>query len=99
MAKNKIIWTGQAIHQFKSSIDHIAGNSLQNALSVQERILLKIEQVAQHPMSCPQDKDKEINDGTYRRLLILKHYIVYKVGPGSITILRIRHTSRLPKQY
>lgn len=59
MAKNKIIWTGKAIHQFKSSIDHIAGNSLQNALSVQERILLKIEQVAQHPMSAHKIKTKK----------------------------------------
>ena len=99
MAKNKITWTVQAIPQFNNTIDHIAGDSLQNAMSVQQRILSKLEQVAQHPLSCPQDKEKEMNDGTYRQLLTLKHYIEYKVSPGSITILRIRHSSMLPKQY
>lgn len=99
MAKNKIEWTTSAIRQFNNAIDYIAGDSAKNAEAAQKAILTKLEQCSKHPASNPPDQTKTDNDGSYRRLLVLSYYISYKVGEDSITVLRIRHSKMLPKQY
>lgn len=47
----------------------------------------------------PLDKFKLNNDGTYRAYEIYHYRISYRVLKNEIRILRIRHTSRNPKEY
>ncbi|MES2543442.1 MAG: type II toxin-antitoxin system RelE/ParE family toxin [Bacteroidota bacterium] len=43
------------------------------------------------------DKHKNKNDGSFRTFFVYDYLISYQITPDSIQILRVRHTSRKPK--
>jgi len=45
------------------------------------------------------DKYKQNNDGNFRVFELHRYRIAYYVGESEIRILRVRHTSREPRNY
>ena len=88
-----------ALKQFNSAIDYISNDSIQNAEKVRMKILKKIESLSLYPEIYSADKYKINNDGSYRAFELYHYRIAYRVTNKEIRILRIRHTSREPKQY
>ncbi len=99
MANRKITWSKTALKQFEFSINYIAEDSLQNAEKVRKEILEKIENIIANPEIYSTDKYKTNNDGSYRAFELHRYRIAYRFIVKEIRILRIRHTSREPKDY
>ena len=87
------------MRQFNKAIDYIAKDSIQNAEKVRKEILQKIEDLSDNPEIYSPDKYKENNDGNYRTFELHRYRIAYYVGKAEIRILRVRHTSREPRNY
>jgi len=96
---HKIKWSAISIKQFNAAIDYISLDSPQNAENVQNKILNKLERIAQSPGICPPDKYKKKNNNNYRAFSIFRYMISYRIENDGIEILRIRHTSMKPKFY
>lgn len=92
-------WSKAALKQFEEAIIFIAKDSVQNALKVEMDILSKIKSLSRNPEIYSLDKFKTDNDGNYRAFELHKYRVSYKITSRIILIVRIRHTSRLPKLY
>jgi len=68
MAKRKVTWTKRATRQLNEFIEYILQNSPQNADSVKERILNKVNELADEKMVHRKDPYKKNNDGNYLSL-------------------------------
>jgi plasmid stabilization system protein ParE len=99
MTKRKITWTKRATHQFNAAIEYIRKDSGQNADKVKEKILDKINELADGKAVHRIDPYKKNNDGNYLYFEILKYRIVYYAESQEVFIMRVRHTSMNPKQY
>jgi plasmid stabilization system protein ParE len=99
MGNRKIVWPKTALKQFEVAINYIAEDSIQNAENVRKEILEKIENIISNPEIYSTDKFKTNNDGSYRAFELHRYRIAYRFTEKEIRILRIRHTSREPKDY
>lgn len=99
MSKRKVIWAKRASRQFNAAIEYIRQDSEQNADKVKDRLLSKINELADDKMVHRIDPYKKNNDGNYLYFEILKYRIVYYTEPKEVFIIRIRHTGMEPKQY
>jgi plasmid stabilization system protein ParE len=99
MAKRKITWTKRATHQFNIAIQYIREDSEQNAEKMKEKILYKINELANNKITHRKDPYKKNNNGRYLYFEVLKHRIVYYNGEDEVFIIRIRHTKMEPKKY
>jgi toxin ParE1/3/4 len=88
-----IHWTELALDDLKSIHDYISKDSQVYADRMVEKIISRIDQIEQLPMSgriVPEFENRnmrELIEGNYR--------IVYKVTVTQISILRIHHAARL----
>lgn len=87
------------MQDFNDAIRYIAEDSLQNAEKVKEDILGKVAHLAEYPSIYPPDRYKKENDGNFRAFELHRYRISYHVSLKEIRILRVRHTSREPKEY
>lgn len=99
MANRKISWSKTAVKQFEDAINYIAEESIQNAEKVRIDILEKIGNIIHTPEAYSIDKYKANNNGSYRAFELHRYRITYRITEKEIRILRIRHTSREPKDY
>jgi len=99
MANRRISWDVQALKQFNKAILYIAEESIQNAEKVRIEIIEQIEILVAHPEKYPLDKYKSNNTGNYRAFELHRLRVAYYIGPDTIRILRVRHTSREPQNY
>lgn len=99
MSKRKVTWAKRAIRQFNAAIEYIRQDSEQNADKVKERLLSKINELADDKKVHRKDPYKKNNDGNYLCFEILKYRVVYYAEPKEVFIIRIRHTSMEPKEY
>lgn len=83
----------------EEAIKHIALDSIQQAEKVRLTILLKVARLATHPAVYPPDKYKKDNNGNFRAFELYRYRISYYESATEIRILRVRHTSREPKEY
>jgi len=97
--KNKISWSAASIRQFSNAIDYIRLESEQNAESVYAKAINKLNSVVINPTSCPPDKYKVMNDGTFRAFVVDRHRISYRIKKNEIRVLRVRHSSMKPKYF
>ncbi len=91
--------TTQALRQFNAAIEYIRKSSEQNADTVKQKLLSKIGELADDKVVHRKDPLKKDNDGHFLYFEILKYRIVYYTKPEEVYIIRIRHTSREPKEY
>jgi plasmid stabilization system protein ParE len=99
MAKRKVTWTKRAARQLNAALAYIRKESDQNADTVKERILDKVNELANDKVVNRKDPYKKNNDGNYLYFELLKYRIVYYAEPAEVFIIRVRHTSMEPKKY
>ncbi len=99
MANRKIVWSKTALKQFEAAINYIREDSIQIAEKVRREILEKIQNITADPEIYYTDKYKTNNDGSYRAFELHRYRIAYRFKEKEISIFRIRHTSREPKDY
>lgn len=99
MEKRKVTWSKQAAVEFRTAIKYIRQDSEQNADKVKERILNKINALADDSVVQRKDPYKNNNDGNYLYFELLRLRIVYYAEPKEVFIIRIRHTKMEPKKY
>jgi plasmid stabilization system protein ParE len=99
MGKRKVTWSRQATVEFRAAIKYIRKDSEQNADKVKERILDKINTLADDSVVHRIDPYKNNNDGNYLYFELLRLRIVYYAKPKEVFIIRIRHTKMEPKKY
>jgi plasmid stabilization system protein ParE len=99
MAKRKVTWTKRATRQLNAAIKYIRQDSDQNADTVKEKILEKVNELANDKVVHRKDPYKKNNDGNYLYFELLKYRVVYYADPKEIFIIRVRHTSMEPKKY
>ncbi|HET7118504.1 MAG TPA: type II toxin-antitoxin system RelE/ParE family toxin [Hanamia sp.] len=99
MSKRIITWTKRATRQLNAAIEFIRLDSDQNADNVKEKILNKVNELAEGNVVHRKDPYKKNNDGNYLYFELLKYRITYYSQPNEVFIVRIRHTSMEPKKY
>lgn len=97
MANKTISWSKISLNQFNEAINHIKANSVQNAENVRVQLLNKIGQLVKFPDIYPKDKYKTKNDGSYRSFELYHYRVTYRIIKSGIKIIRVRHTSMMPK--
>lgn len=85
--------------QLEEAVRHIALDSVPQAEKIRLAILLKVARLATHPAVYPPDKYKKDNNGNFRAFELYRYRISYYESATEIRILRVRHTSREPKEY
>lgn len=94
-----IVWGKSASRQLQLAYEFIKLDSAQNAVKVRDEIINHSLELAAHPESHPPDKYKQDNDGSYRAFELYRYRITYRILKKEIRIVRLRHTSRSPKNY
>lgn len=96
----KIKWYKNAVKNLLAAIEYLENNHAENyAEQLELEVLDSIKKLPQNPLIHPQDRFITNNDGTYRAFVIDSYRISYRVINHEIQILRIKHTSRKPKNY
>jgi plasmid stabilization system protein ParE len=83
----------------KLIFDFISSDSPQNALKVLGDIVAALNKAAHNPEFYGPDKYKKDNDGSYRAFEKHRYRIAYRFTDNVIRVLRVRHTSREPREY
>ena len=99
MPANKITWSAPAKRQIGKIVEYIRQDSVQNAEKVYAKLLNKLDIVAMTPETCPPDKYKTNNNGTYRAFVLFNYRVSYRIKDNEIRILRFRHTKMKTKYY
>ena len=93
----QVNWTRKGRQRLQQIYDYIANDQPANALNFIDQITHRVELLAAHPRQgkivskYQRDDIREIYEGRYR--------IIYRILPGRIDILTIRHGARLlPEQ-
>lgn len=94
-----VSWTRPAQLQLQALYYHISKDSPVNADKVLHDIIESVERATLNPLMYPPDKLKIANDGSFR--VFEKHHfrISFRFINNEIRVLRVRHTSMLPKKF
>jgi plasmid stabilization system protein ParE len=99
MTNRTIYWSKTAIKQFEAAITYIASDSANNAEKVLADIAKQLSKAVKNPEFFPPDKYKKANDGSYRAFEKHRYRIAYRFTDNVIRVLRVRHTSKEPREY
>ena len=95
----KIIWSSDALEHLEDIHFYILFES--KSIDVADRIVDKIFDSTQILKTNSEifelDDQKKLNNGTFRAYFIYDYKITYQDSVDAIYILRVRHTSRKPK--
>lgn len=91
-----VVWSNSAKTELRKAYNYIALDSLKNAQMVRDTLIDITIDLPKHPKKYPLDKFKKSNDGSWRAFEKYNYRISYRVTPGQIRIVRLRHTSRSP---
>lgn len=69
------------------------------AEKLEQRILSLVKNLPDKHLHYPLDRFRVANDGSYRVAIVDTYRVSFRVKPGEIQIIRIRHTSRKPTFY
>ena len=97
--ERKITWAPRAIKQFNIAIEYIRRDSFQNADSVKEKILSKINRLSGVNVTHRTDPYKNNNDGHFRYFELLSYRVSYYENDDEIIIVRVRHVNMKPLNY
>ena len=97
--KYVVIWSDMAKKQLKDIYKYIKKDSEQAAKEVKTKILASTKLLETGKEIYKSDELKLNNNGMHRAYVIYSYRIVYKINDTTISILRVRHTSREPLEY
>ena len=97
----KIIWSFDALQQLEDIHFYILfeSKSIQIADKVIDTIFESTQILKTKPEIYKHDSKKNNNDGTFRVYFVYDYMISYQITADCIQILRVRHTSRKPKNF
>ena len=97
----KIIWSSDALQQLEDIHFYILfeSKSIQIADKVIDTIFESTQILKTKPEIYKLDSKKKNNDGTFRVYFVYDYMISYQITTNCIQILRVRHTSRKPKNF
>ena len=95
----EIRWPLLTQKQLSKAYEYILSDSYQNAGKVKADILSSTRKLKVNPEMYPPDKYRKNNDGSFRAYELHRYRIVYRITEKEIIIVRVRHTSKEPKQY
>jgi len=97
----KIIWSSDALKQLEDIHFYILfeSKSIQIADKVIDEIFESTQILKNKPEIYKLDSKKNKNDGSFRTYFIYDYMISYRITTENIQILRVRHTSRKPKNF
>jgi len=81
----KAEWGKRAIKQFRAAVLFIKMESYQGAEKFRLGILGQIDKATKHPENYGPDKQKRMNDGSYRYFTKYSYRVSYRVMPNGIT--------------
>lgn len=98
--EKEIIWSNSALNQLENIFFHILKKtkSYSIASKVVEGIYNSVTLLKTDSEIYELDEMKISNNGSYRAYEIYNYRISYKIMSDSVNILRVRHTSRIPKK-
>jgi len=98
--EKEIIWSNSALNQLENIYFYLLKKtkSYSIATKVVEGIYDSVTILKTDSEIYELDEMKVSNNGSYRAYEIYTYRISYKTMPNSINILRVRHTSRIPKK-
>ncbi len=99
MALSKVTWSATSIKQVSDALEYIRQDSVQNAENLYAKLIDKLETTAGVPESCPPDKYKINNDGSFRAFILSNYRVSFRVNKAGIKVLRFRHTKMEEKFY
>ena len=99
VVKKSLVWDSEAVFQFEEAYNFLKEKSPPSAQKVKDAILIELKNLPLHPENYELDRFKVNNNGQYRAFEIYSYRIAYRVLDSEIRILRLRHSSREPKQY
>ena len=88
----KIVWTEPAVEDLRELHAYIARDSEMYASGFVERIILAVEQAADHPRVGRVVPEK--NDEDVRELLYQNYRIIYRIKSDKIEVLTVIHGAR-----
>lgn len=95
----KIIWASDALKQLEDIHFYILFES--KSIHIADKVIDKIFESTAILKTKPEiykiDSKKRNNDGSFRTYFVYDYMISYQNTPDYIQILRVRHTSRKPK--
>jgi len=97
----KIIWSFDALQQLEDIHFYILfeSKSIQIADKVIDTIFESTQILKTKPEIYKLDSKKKNSDGTFRVYFVYDYMISYQITADCIQILRVRHTSRKPKNF
>ena len=97
----KIIWSFDALEQLEDIHFYILfeSKSIRIADKVIDTIFESTEILKTQPEIYKLDSKKSNNDGSFRTYFVYDYMISYQITSDCIQILRVRHTSRKPKNF
>lgn len=99
VVKKTLVWDREAVFQLEEAYHYLKEKTPPSALKVKNAILSEVKKLPLHPEIYELDRFKLNNNGQYRAFEIYNYRIVYRVLDSEIRILRLRHSSREPKEY
>ncbi|MEL1241337.1 type II toxin-antitoxin system RelE/ParE family toxin [Flavobacterium flavipallidum] len=97
----KIIWSSDALQQLEDIHFYILFES--KSIQIADKVIDKIFESTQILKTKPEiyklDSKKNNNAGTFRVCFVYDYMISYQITADCIQILRVRHTSRKPKNF
>lgn len=99
--EKEIVWTKTAQNQLEDIYFYLLDVSKSDSISekIVETIYLSVSILKSNSEIYQLDEMKVNNNENYRAFEIYNYRISYKIDNDYIYILRIRHTSRNPKQF
>jgi plasmid stabilization system protein ParE len=95
----EVIWSKRSLSQLQDIYTYIEKESPKGAIKVVNAVVSRINSLGEKAMMFEADRFKKNNDGSYRAIPVYTYRIVYKIKLNQVHILKIHHTSRLPKKY
>lgn len=86
--KFQLVWARRSQQNMSALFKYISEDSPQNAGKVVEDIMAAAEKGIANPEIYPPDKNKKVNDGSYRAFEIRRYRIVYRVTKDIVRVLK-----------
>jgi toxin ParE1/3/4 len=87
-----VVWTQSAQEQLDEIVGHIAGDSLDAALRVLDRILAAAESLSH--LALRGRVVPEIQDGKVREIFVFRYRLMYELDSEEVQILCVIHGAR-----
>lgn len=85
----RVIWSDEAIDDLQQIFDYVARDSGRYAAAVVRRIVGSTRMLKNYPRSGR--AVPEVDDETYRELLVDNYRVIYRLSESFITILTVAH--------